>query len=390
MEADEHLVFGNAINVYGAVDCHVLDAADSLHREPELLDLARLVGRDPRIVWLVVTPAANHQLKVRAVVVGENCVPHMRLREVAPEEELLSDRYVSVRDVRRAALFLVVVSSHERIVGVHAENRARFDCEVAPPRKIHRAGNVVGVLRALRGKQFDLLLARTDWEARPVVFVVVKSKAHRWRKENLVVVATVNRDIRPVDHRLYPRLAIHEDVLRFQDCPVREKRKPYRPLEAAAELRLANPYRLRAVLVRDKAPVDEHCRRRAVMMREVPLDAARNPRAEHPYERGLYDMLTVKRLKACLLVGEIEQVTSVLGEKPHLEPVVLERQVLVRLVDLLVVQHVLHRIRIDAPLRALVDAPRVEERRLVVAAWRVCRERYGPFVHFHLICVRRT
>ena len=84
--------------------------------------------------------------------------------------------------MRRAALFLVVVSRHERIVGVHAENRARLDGEVTPPRKIHRAGNVVGVLRALRGEQFDLLLARTDWEARPVVLVVVKAEVHGRRE----------------------------------------------------------------------------------------------------------------------------------------------------------------------------------------------------------------
>ena len=76
-----------------------------------------------------------------------------------------------------------------------------------------------------------------------------------------------------------------------------------------------------------------------------------------------------------------------LGEKPHLEPVVLERQVLVRLVELLVVQDVLHRIWVDASLRTLVDAPGVEERRLVVSARRIRRKDDRIFSEKNLSCL---
>ena len=124
-----------------------------------------------------------------------------------------------------------------------------------------------------------------------------------------------------------------------------------------------------------------------MVMWEVPFYASRDPRAEHPDERRLYYMLTVKRLKTCLLVGEVQEVSAVFGKKPHLKPVVLKRQVLVRLVDLLVVQHVLHRIRIDATLRTLIDAPRVEKRSLVVASRRVCRENDSVFFHRHRVSV---
>ena len=374
MEAHEQLVLRLALHVHRAVERGVLHAADALHGIPELRHAPRLVRGDPGVVGLVVAPAADHQLEVRAVVVGEHGVPHVRLGEVAPEEELLAHGDVAVRDVRRAALLLVVVAGEPGVVGVHREDGARLDREVAPPGEVHHAGDVVGVLRALRGQQLHLLLARADREARPVVLVVVEPEVAARREEDLVVVAAVHRDVRPVDHRLDPRLAVHEDVLRLQNGAVGEKREADRPFKAAPELRLANPDRLRAVRVVDRAPVDGHCRRRAVMVREVPFDAAGYPRAEHSDERGLYDMLAVERFVARRLVGEIEEMPAVLGEKPHLEPVVLERQVLVRLVELLVVQHVLHRIRVDAPLRALVDAPGVEERRLVVASRRVRRK----------------
>ena len=47
VEADEHLVIRETVNVHSSVDRHVLDAADALHREPKLLDFARLVWRYP-------------------------------------------------------------------------------------------------------------------------------------------------------------------------------------------------------------------------------------------------------------------------------------------------------------------------------------------------------
>ena len=122
VETDEHLVICETVNIYRTVDRHVLDAADPLHWKPELLDLARLVRRDPRVVRLVVRPAADHQFEVGSVVVRENLVPHVRLGEVAPEEEFLADRDVAVRDMRRSALLLVIVAGHERVVGIHSEN----------------------------------------------------------------------------------------------------------------------------------------------------------------------------------------------------------------------------------------------------------------------------
>ena len=216
--------------------------------------------------------------------------------------------------------------------------------------------------------------------------MVVEAKVHRGRELNLVVVAAVYGHVRPVDHRLDPRLAVHEHVLRAQHGAVGEKREADRPLQAAAEFRLAEPDRLRPVLVLDEAPVNRHRGGGAVVVREVPLHAARNPRAEHADEGGLDDVLTVERLEAGRLVREVEEVSAMFRQHPDVEPVVLQRQVLVRLVDLLVVQNVLHRVRIDPALRTLIDAPRVEERSLVVAARRIRRKDNGFLIDLDLAC----
>ena len=225
--------------------------------------------------------------------------------------------------------------------------------------------------------------SRADRERGPVVLVVVEPEVAARREEDLVVVAAVHRDVRPVDHRLDPGLAVHEDVLGLQHGAVGEQGEADRPLQAAAQLRLADPERLGAVLVRNELPVDRHRGGRAVVVREIPLHAAGDPRAEHADERGLHDVLAVEDLEAGLLVREVEEVPAVLREEAHLEPLVLEHEVLVVLVDLLVVQHVLHRVRVHAALRALVDAPREEDGRLVIPARRVRREHDRVFLHLH-------
>ena len=119
------------------------------------------------------------------------------------------------------------------------------------------------------------------------------------------------------------------------------------------------------------------------MVREVPLHATGNPCAEHSDEGGLDDVLTVERLKACLLVGKIQEVPAMLRKKPHLKPAVFKRKVFVNLVNLIVVQHVLHRIGIDAALCALIDAPRVEDRGFVIPARRICGQNNLLLFHHH-------
>ena len=123
MESHEQFLRSLAIDIHRAVYGDVLDTADTLDRKPVLLDLSRLVWRNPRIVRLVVAPAANHQFKIRTVAISQYSIPYVRFWKIAPEEELLADCNVAIRKVCRAALLLVVVTCHEGIVRIETENR---------------------------------------------------------------------------------------------------------------------------------------------------------------------------------------------------------------------------------------------------------------------------
>jgi len=107
------------------------------------------------------------------------------------------------------------------------------------------------------------------------------------------------------------------------------------------------------------------------------------PGAEHADQRGFDDMLPVEGLEAGLLIREVQQVAAVLRQETHLQPIVLEGEIFVGLILLHVVQHVLHGIRIHPPLRTLVDAAGVENRRFVISSRRIRRQRNGRFFNLH-------
>ena len=63
-----------------------------------------------------------------------------------------------------------------------------------------------------------------------------------------------------------------------------------------------------------------------------------------------------------------------------MKPFIFERQIFVLLVHLAVKKHILHRVGIDAPLRTLIDAAGVKQRRLVIPARRISRKNYRIFL----------
>ncbi|OQB36656.1 MAG: hypothetical protein BWY06_02728 [Candidatus Latescibacteria bacterium ADurb.Bin168] len=224
---------------------------------------------------------------------------------------------------------------------------------------------------------------RADRERGPEVLVVVETEVTGRREKNLIVVAAVDRHVGPVEHGLDCGASVHENILSLQDGTIRQQRKADRPFEAATEFGLADPDRFGAVRVRREFPVNRHRGRRAVVVWKIPLHAAGDPGAEHADQRGFHDVLPVEGLETGVFIREVQQVAAVFGQEAHLQPTVLEGEVFVSLIQLHVVQHVLHGIRIHAPLRALVDAAGVEHRCFVIPSRRIGRQRDGRFFDAH-------
>ena len=145
------------------------------------------------------------------------------------------------------------------------------------------------------------------------------------------------------------------------------------------KLRLADENRLGTVVVFRNRPVDRHKGRRTVMMRDVPFDAAGNPRAQHSDERGLHDVLTVEEIVVVRFIRRLENTTAKVGRNSQLDVFVFKAENPIRRVGFLVAENIAHRVRIDAPLSSLIYAPRIKDRILIRQSKGISRNRRDLF-----------
>ena len=181
------------------------------------------------------------------------------------------------------------------------------------------------------------------------------------REDHLVVLVGVDGHVGEIEHRVGERRAVEELDRRFEVGPVRIERQPDEPLHAVPPLDLADPDGLAAVGVLLQRVIDRHEGGGAVVVGDVPLDAAGDPGAQHADQGGLDDVLAVEEVVAVGLVLRAEDAPAELRQDADLDVLVLQVDRLVGLVFADVRQLVEHRIGIDGPLRALVGPAAVED-----------------------------
>ena len=220
-------------------------AAHVPQRIPRLLEHLRLARLNPRVVRLVVGIAADHQLEIRAVLVGEDAVPVRAFRPGSPLEELLARHGVVIGDVDEARLLTVVVPGQEVVGVVPREDRDRRRM-VLPPAHVH-AGEVVAAVAAA-----------PDRPRRELALRVLGAELGRWRKDDLVVLVGVDRDVREVQERLRERRAVDQADRRVHVRAPRMERHADGPPHPVAQLQLAHPHRLAAIVFLLDAVLDGH------------------------------------------------------------------------------------------------------------------------------------
>lgn len=98
-------------------------------------------------------------------------------------------------------------------------------------------------------------------------------------EDDLVVLVHERRDVRPVEHRVVVLGRVDQPSGDLHVGFARMERDADGPRHAVAEFGFADPDGLAAVLVFDDAVVARDVRRGAVVVENVPLDAARDPSA---------------------------------------------------------------------------------------------------------------
>jgi hypothetical protein len=146
---------------------------------------------------------------------------------------------------------------------------------------------------------------------------------------------------------------------------------------------LAEPDGLAAVGVLGQRVVHGHVSGVPMVVEDAPLDAARDPGAEHPDQGGLDDVLAIEDLVVVRLIGRIEKPPAQLRQDAQLDVLVLQVQGLVGLLLADIRHAVLHGVGIDAFLSPLVGLVRVEARIDVRRVQPVRRQRQRLLPHLH-------
>ena len=350
----------------------VFQVADAVPVGRELL---RLVGIEPAVVGLVVRVGGRHQFDVGPVLVSEGlAVPLVAVVHVAPGPEFAAFVDVAVSGQHRAGVLAVVVSADEVVLQVVDEHRsAHQGREVAPVADI-----LADVVRIAAVGRIG------NGPAHEAVLVVERSEFGVLREYDLVVLVGVGGDVVPVQHGVPVGAVVEEAAFHLDVGAVGIECHADGPRHAVALLDLADPDRLRSVAVVHQLVVDRILAGRAVVVEDVPFDAARDPCAEHADVGGFDHVLAVENLVSVGLVRGVEKASADVREHAHLQIVVLQKQGPVGGVDLFVGRIVVHGIGIDAAFGPLVGEVAFEKRSLFRCVHPVGGQRDGPFAHFHL------
>ncbi len=304
-------------------------------------------------------------------------VLHVPLRTVAPRPELLARNHIVVGNAHDPRILPVVVPGHE-VVRVVPRKHAAGGRVVFVPAHVHP----FGVVRAH-------VFGGGDGPRSEVDLGVIGDKLRAWRIDHLVVVIYMHRDVAEAQHRGRHRRPVAHAERRLQVRLPRTQRHAHRPLHAVAQLQFADPYGLGAVGVLLHLVLHRQEAGGAVVVWQVPLDPAGDPRAQQADQRRLDHMLVVDEVVAVGFVHRLEDLAADLRQNPDLHILVFQIDHGVGLVFFLRRQIVVRGIGIDAVLRALRRSAEVELRIGVRLAQQVSRDDNLLLPHPHRSGLRR-
>ena len=214
-------------------------------------------------------------------------------------------------------------------------------------------------------------------------FEVAGAQLRAGREDDLVLVVDVNRHVGEAQHGVHFGSAVEDSQRRLQVGFAGPDGVADRPAHALAHFQLAHPDGLAAVGVLFDLVLHGEEGGGAMVVVDVPLDAARDPRADDADERRFDDVLAVDEIVAVGLVHTFEDAAADLRQDADAEILILEVDDLVGLVGLLAGENVVHGIGIDGRLRPLRLPPEVEHRVGLGVSGQVGGDHHGGLPDLH-------
>ena len=349
VEAELRFATGD-IQIDRGIEVGFLHAADVAERIPVHAEGFGFVGLKPAIVGLIVGIGAHHQFDVRAIVVGQDVVPLAAGGAIAPGPQLLAGHDVVVGDGHDAGFAAVVVAGEEIVFVVPGKDGIRGDV-VLVPTDVDAFGEIGAVVSSVGQRPFGEL-----------VFAVKGAVLGAGREEDLVVLIDVHGDVGEAEHGVDHRRAVGDAQGRFQVCLAGAQRVTHGPAHARAQFQFADPDGFAAVGILFHFVLHGKGGGGAMMMRDVPFDAAGDPRADQTDQGRLDDVLAVDEVVAVGFVDALEEAAAYFRQDTDADELVLEIDDFVLLVLFFGGEVVVERIGVDAPLRSLRGLAEIEDR----------------------------
>ena len=243
-----------------------------------------------------------------------------------------------VGDAHHSGLLAVVVAGEEIVLIVPGEDRAS---QVALP----PAG--VGTLAI-------------DRPCAEIALGVAGAQLRAGREDDLVIVVRMNRDVGEAQHGVHLGSAVQDAQLRLHVGFAGPQSVADGPPHALAHFQLANPDSLAAVGILFHRVLHGEESAGTVVVGNVPLDAARNPRPDDADEHRFDDVLAINEIVVVGFVHAFEDAAADLRQDADADILVLQVDNLISLVGLLSRKNVVHGIGIDRRLRSLREPSEVE------------------------------
>ena len=214
---------------------------------------------------------------------------------------------------------------------------------------------------------------------------MIGTKLYIGWENHLIMFITMYRHIRPIQHRLDHLRRVCHHNLSFHPRTVRIHRNAHRPFQAMAQFRLAHPDRLAAIRIFLHLPVGRQICRCPVMVRNIPFHTARQPGAQHTDQGRLHTGLRIEEMIIIGFVGRRENTAADFRQDRDIHILIAQAQHIVFLIDHMLGQHIIQRIRINVTLCSLVNTPGKKDRIYFRTSDLIGRNLLFHGFHFHLL-----
>ena len=193
-----------------------------------------------------------------------------------------------------------------------------------------------------------------------LIFPMIGGKIRIGRKDHLVVLIGVNRDIGPAQHPMGIRRTVGNVDSGLDVGSIRVQRQADGPGHAVSQFEFPDPNGLAPIRIVPQSIVYRQKRGGPMVMGNVPFHSARDPSSQHAYQGRFYNGLAVKEIITVGLIQSREYTPPYLGQNAEFDVFIFKIESVVLNIPGFIGQLIYDGIGINPPLSSLIGPAVIE------------------------------